>query len=81
MNKLIILFGIFFISFQGIAENNKIILTFKEMSEFQACYAFMVGSHSIEQKSMLSDWIKIKDFNCGKYAEVIYRAKIFGVIK
>mgnify|MGYP001169218336 FL=1 len=81
MNKLIILFIIFFISFQGIAENNKIILTFKEMSEFQACYAFMVGSNSIEQKSMLSDWIKIKDFNCSKYAEVIYRAKIFGVIK
>ena len=81
MKKLIILFGIFFISFQGIAENNKIILTFKEMSEFQACYAFMVGSHSIEQKSMLSDWIKIKDFNCSKYAEVIYRAKIFGSIK
>ena len=81
MKKLIILFGIFFISFQGIAENNKIILTFKEMSEFQACYAFMVGSHSIEQKSMLSDWIKIKDFNCSKYAEVIYRAKILGSIK
>tara|TARA_B100000989_G_scaffold187056_1_gene140723 strand:- start:282 stop:527 length:246 start_codon:yes stop_codon:yes gene_type:complete len=81
MKKLIILFGIFFISFQGIAENNKIIITFKEMSEFQACYAFMVGSHSIEQKSMLSDWIKIKDFNCSKYAEVIYRAKIFGAIK
>jgi len=81
MKKLIILFGIFFISFQGIAENNKIILTFKEMSEFQACYAFMVGSHSIEQKSMLSDWIKIKDFNCNKHAEVIYRAKIFGAIK
>ena len=81
MKKLIIIFSIFFISFQGIAENNKIILTFKEMSEFQACYAFMVGSHSIEQKSMLSDWIKIKEFNCNKYAEVIYRAKIFGAIK
>ena len=51
------------------------------MSDFQACYAFMIGSYSKEEKSMLHDWINIKDFNCDQYAEVIYRAKILGSIQ
>ena len=51
------------------------------MSSFQACYAFMTGTNDLEKKSMLEDWIKIKDINCNQYAEVIYRAKILGNIK
>ena len=62
-------------------DSKKIIITFKELSDFQACYAFMIGSYSEEEKSMLKDWITIKDFNCDQYAEVIYRAKILGSIQ
>jgi hypothetical protein len=41
----------------------------------------MIGTNDLEKKSMLEDWIKIKDINCNQYAEVIYRAKILGIIK
>jgi len=80
--RLIFVFCIiFFLSINAYAENKKIIIPFKEMSSFQACYAFMIGTNDLEKKSMLEDWIKIKDINCNQYAEVIYRAKILGNIK
>ena len=81
MKKNIFIFSLFLYSFISSSEENKVIITFKEMSDFQACYAFMIGSYSDEEKSMLQDWINIKDFNCDQYAEVIYRAKILGSIQ
>ena len=81
MKKNIFIFSLFLYSLTSSSEENKIIITFKEMSDFQACYAFMIGSYSQEEKSMLHDWINIKDINCDKYAEVIYRAKILGSIQ
>ena len=81
MKKNIFIFSLFLYSLASSSEENKVIITFKEMSDFQACYAFMIGSYSQEEKSMLHDWINIKDFNCDQYAEVIYRAKILGSIQ
>ena len=81
MKKNIFIFYLFLLSLTSSSEENKVIITFKEMSDFQACYAFMIGSYNEEEKSMLQDWINIKDFNCDKYAEVIYRAKILGTIQ
>ena len=83
MKSIIFFYLIFFSLFCNSSEekNRKIIITFKELSDFQACYAFMIGSYSEEEKSMLKDWITIKDFNCDQYAEVIYRAKILGSIQ
>ena len=81
MKKIIFIFSLFLYSLTSSSEENKVIITFKEMSDFQACYAFMIGSYSQEEKSMLHDWINIKDFNCDQYAEVIYRAKILGSIQ
>ena len=81
MKQIIFVFFLFFFSLFASSEENKVIITFKEMSDFQACYAFMIGSYSQEEKSMLHDWINIKDFNCDQYAEVIYRAKILGSIQ
>ena len=80
MNKFIFFIFISFFSLCGISED-KIFIPFKELSEFQACYAFLIGTTDLEEKSMLKDWIEIKDFNCNKYSEVIFRAKIFGTIK
>ena len=81
MESIIFFYLIFFSLFCNSSEEKKIIITFKELSDFQACYAFMIGSYSEEEKSMLKDWITIKDFNCDQYAEVIYRAKILGSIQ
>ncbi len=81
MKKNTFIFSIFLFSLFSSSEENKVIITFKEMSDFQACYAFMIGSYDEEEKSMLRDWINIKDFNCDQYAEVIYRAKILGSIQ
>ena len=81
MKKNTFIFSIFLFSLFSSSEENKVIITFKEMSDFQACYAFMIGSYRHEEKSMLQDWINIKDFNCDQYAEVIYRAKILGSIQ
>ena len=80
MNKFIffILIGFFSLS---ILSEDKIIVPFKELSEFQACYAFLIGTPDLEEKSMLKDWIEIKNFNCNKHAEVIYRAKRLGTIR
>ena len=80
MNKFIffILIGFFSLS---ILSEDKIIVPFKELSEFQACYAFLIGTPDLEEKSMLKDWIEIKNFNCNRHAEVIYRAKILGTIR
>ena len=63
------------------SEENKIVVPFKKMSEFQACYAFLIGTSDTKEKSMLKDWIEIKDFNCNKHTNSIYRAKIIGSIK
>ena len=76
MKKNIFIFSLFLYSLTSSSEENKVIITFKEMSDFQACYAFMIGSYSQEEKSMLHDWINIKDFNCDQYAEVIYLSLI-----
>ena len=62
-------------------EENTIVVPFKKMSEFQACYAFLIGTSDTKEKSMLKDWIEIKDFNCNKHTNSIYRAKIIGSIK
>ena len=80
MNKFIYFILISFFSFYGISED-KTFVPFKELSEFQACYAFLIGTPDLEKKSMLKDWIEIKDFNCDKHLEVIYRAKIIGTVK
>ena len=76
---LICLISIFLIN--AYSEENKIVISFKEMSEFQACYAFLIGTSDTKEKSMLKDWIEIKDFNCNKHTNSIYRAKIIGSIK
>ena len=76
---LICLISIFLIN--AYSEENKIVISFKEMSEFQACYAFLIGTSDTKEKSMLKDWIEVKDFNCNKHANSIYRAKIIGSIK
>ena len=80
MKKFIFFTSIILFSLCGLSED-KIFVPFKELSEFQACYAFLIGTPDLEEKSMLKDWIEIKDFNCNKYSEVIFRAKIFGTIK
>ena len=81
MKKIIFVFSLFLFSLFSSSTENKVTITFKELSDFQACYAFMIGSNNKEEKSMLNDWINIKDINCDKYAEVIYRAKILGSIQ
>ena len=81
MKKNIFIFSLFLFSLISSSEENKVVITFKELSDFQACYAFTIGSYSEEEKSMLHDWINIKNFNCDQYAEVIYRAKILGSIQ
>ena len=63
------------------SEENTIVVPFKKMSEFQACYAFLIGTSDTKEKSMLKDWIEIKDYNCNKHMNSIYRAKIIGSIK
>ena len=80
MNKFFFFILIGFFSLSIISED-KIIVPFKELSEFQACYAFLIGTPDLEEKSMLKDWIEIKNFNCNKHAEVIYRATILGTIR
>ena len=81
MKKFILI--CFFSTFlaNAFSEENKIVVPFKKMSEFQACYAFLIGTSDTKEKSMLKDWIEIKDFNCNKHANSIYRAKIIGSIK
>ena len=81
MKKFILIF--FFSTFlaNAFSEENKIVVPFKKMSEFQACYAFLIGTSDTKEKSMLKDWIEIKDFNCNKHTNSIYRAKIIGSLK
>ena len=77
--SLICFFSIFLTN--AYSEENTIVVPFKKMSEFQACYAFLIGTSDTKEKSMLKDWIEIKDFNCNKHTNSIYRAKIIGSIK
>ena len=81
MKKIILICFISIYLANAYSEENKIVIPFKKMSEFQTCYAFLIGTSDIKEKSMLKDWIEIKDFNCNKHANSIYRAKIIGSIK
>lgn len=81
MKKIILICFISIFLANAFSKENKIVMPFKEMSEFQACYAFLIGTSDTKEKSMLKNWIEIKDFNCNKHANSIYRAKIIGSIK
>ena len=81
MKKIILICFISIFLANAFSKENKIVMPFKEMSEFQACYAFLIGTSDSKEKSMLKNWIEIKDFNCNKHANSIYRAKIIGSIK
>ena len=81
MKKIILICFISIFLANAFSKENKIVMPFKEMSEFQACYALLIGTSDTKEKSMLKDWIEIKDFNCNKHANSIYRAKIIGSIK
>ena len=81
MKKIILICFISIFLANAFSGENKIVIPFKEMSEFQACYAFLIGISDTKEKSMLKNWIEIKDFNCNKHANSIYRAKIIGSIK
>ena len=81
MKKIILICFISIFLANAFSKEIKIVMPFKEMSEFQACYAFLIGTSDTKEKSMLKNWIEIKDFNCNKHANSIYRAKIIGSIK
>ena len=63
MKKIILICFISIFLANAYSEENKIVIPFKKMSEFQACYAFLIGTSDTKEKSMLKDWIEIKDFD------------------
>ena len=59
MKKIILICFVSIFLANVYSEENKIVMPFKKMSEFQACYAFLIGTSDTKEKSMLKNWIEI----------------------
>ena len=87
--KKIIFFTILLISFNSFSKEKspeetkktappivKETITFKELTEFDACFLIYRSAISVNLKDMLRQYMKFREFECSKFDETLKRASI-----